>query len=374
MSSNSGVNRSDVEIAILCALPMEARAFQTLMENTSQDTLSIPDFSDVTKSEPDENAYTLGKMGGYPVVLVHMPSVGKVSATLVSTHLKHTYTAIKLAVLAGICGGVPKDGDEVKRRLGDVVIGTSVVQFDLGRQYPDRFQQSEYSQTLLGNPSAEVQAFIKKLESSKEVLQQRMQTTIAANIATGFRLADDLYDATYWHMHRDAQCCSQDEKICDAARRSTCESLHCDDLDRREKRTELKPIIHFGPVGCGDMVMKCGSHRDTLAKESKIIAFDMEGAGTSMHQACLFVKSISDYADSHKNKHWQEHASLAAAACTKAIIGQWHLSDKAALKAEAARIQNVDIRDNAMVSVVAQDPVMHNATFNLGRNWGTRNP
>ncbi|CEI63729.1 unnamed protein product [Fusarium venenatum] len=366
MSRKSGVKRSDVEIAIICALPTEARAIQKLMENTSNDTVGNPDYSGATKTQPDENAYTLGEMDGHPVVLVHMPSVGKISATFASTHLKHTYTAIKLALLAGICGGVPKNGDEVKRRLGDVVIGTSVVQFDMGRQYPDKFEQSEHSQALLGKPSVEIQAFIKKLESSKEVLQQRMQTTITENIATGFRLADDLYDATYWHIHRDADCCIQDEKICDTARRSTCESLHCDDLDRREKRTELKPIIHFGPVGCGDTVMKSGTHRDNLAKGSKVIALDMEGAGTSMHQACLFVKSISDYADSHKNKDWQEHASLASAACVKAIIGQWHLSDKSALKSQAVRIQNVTVKDSAMVSMVAQDPVLHNATFNLG--------
>ncbi|KAG8674165.1 hypothetical protein FPOAC2_00166 [Fusarium poae] len=334
MSPKPGVERSDVEIAIICALPIEARAIQTLMENTSKDTVSNTDRSEATKTQPDENAYTLGEMGGHPIVLVHMPSVGKVSATFVSTHLKHTYTAIKLALQVGICGGVPKDREEVKRRLGDVVIGTGVVQFDLGRQHPDRFEQSEHSQKLIGKPSVEIQAFIKKLQSSKENLEQIMQKTLAANITSGFRLMDCLYDATYWHMHRNTECCTQDHKVCDEAKRSTCDSLHCEDFQLFEKRTELKPVIHFGPVGSGDMVMQCRTHRDTLAKEKGIIAFDMEGVGTSMHQACLFVKGISDYADSHKNKDWQEHASLAAAACAKAIIGQWHLSDKSELKSQ----------------------------------------
>ncbi|OBS26171.1 hypothetical protein FPOA_00113 [Fusarium poae] len=372
MSSKSGINREDVEIAIFCALPIEARAIKNVMDNNPDD----PEHSRATKTGPDENAYTLGKMGDRTVVLVHLPSVGKISSTLASTHLKHTYPNIELAILAGICGGVPKDGTKVTRNLGDVVIGTSVHQFDMRRLYPDQDQQSEHSRALLGEPSPEIVAFIKKLQSSKETLLETRQKTISTTMTTlgnkapELPLWDVLYDANHWHMHHNKQCCTKGEKICEAARRATCEELQCDsDKNNTEhslRQTELEPKIHFGQVGCGDVVMKSGTDRDNLAKQKRIIALDMEGAGIAMHEGCLFVKSISDYADSHKNKVWQEHASLASAACTKAIIGEWISTDKEELKEMAQKIQNNNIYGNANVGMVTQDATMRDPTFNFG--------
>ncbi|KAI9903466.1 hypothetical protein N3K66_002818 [Trichothecium roseum] len=323
MPSDPGIKRGDVEIAIICALPVEARAVRALFENTSSDAVDGGYGYIVTKLQHDENAYTLGKISGHWVVLIHMPSVGKISAAAVTTHLKHNYTGIKLALLSGICGGVPNENDK----------------------YPGEFEQSEHSQALIGRPSPEIREFINKLESSKDALEQEIQETMGKNIKPNFQLMDDLYDPNYWHMHREPEdcqgqpkTCERDQQTCGSARSSTCDALQCNvnNLERRDKRTELKPVVHFGPIASGDMVIKCGTHRDALAQKHEIIAFDMEGAGASMHQSCLVVKSISDYADSHKNNTWQEHASLAAAACTKAIIDQWDRPGKSEAEAEAA--------------------------------------
>lgn len=353
MPSDPGIKRGDVEIAIICALPIEARAVRALFENTSSDADDGGYGYIVTKLQHDENAYTLGKISGHWVVLIHMPSVGKISAAAVTTHLKHNYTGIKLALLSGICGGVPNEDDPVRRRLGDVVIATGVVQYDLGRQYPGEFEQSEHSQALIGRPSPEIREFIKKLESSKDALEQEIQETMGKNIKPDFQLMDDLYDPDYWHMHRapedcagQPRACAKNQQTCGSARSSTCDALQCNvnNVERRDKRTELKPVVHFGPMASGDMVVKCGTHRDDLAKKHDIIAFDMEGAGASMHQSCLVVKSISDYADSHKNNTWQEHASLAAAACTKAVIDQWDRPGKSEAEAAAEAAPEPKVR------------------------------
>lgn len=41
-------------------------------------------------------------------------------------------------LLVGVCGGVPHNGqDEIV--LGDVVISKTVIQYDFGKQYPDKF-------------------------------------------------------------------------------------------------------------------------------------------------------------------------------------------------------------------------------------------
>lgn len=35
---------------------------------------------------------------------------------------------------------------------------------------------------------------------------------------------------------------------------------------------------------------------------------------------CVVIRGISDYADSHKNNHWQQYAAATAAACAKELL------------------------------------------------------
>ncbi|KAE8139545.1 hypothetical protein BDV38DRAFT_280898 [Aspergillus pseudotamarii] len=43
----------------------------------------------------------------------------------------------------------------------------------------------------------------------------------------------------------------------------------------------------------------------------------MEAAGLMDNFPCLVIRGICDYADSHKNKDWQEYAAATAAAYAK---------------------------------------------------------
>jgi hypothetical protein len=51
-----------------------------------------------------------------------------------------------------------------------------------------------------------------------------------------------------------------------------------------------------------------------------IMCFEMEAAGLMDTFPCLVIRGISDYADSHKNKEWQEYAAAAAAAYAKELL------------------------------------------------------
>ncbi|KAK1656358.1 hypothetical protein BDP81DRAFT_364381 [Colletotrichum phormii] len=81
--------------------------------------------------------------------------------------------------------------------------------------------------------------------------------------------------------------------------------------------------IHVGRIGSGDTVMKSGEHRDRVAQEHNIIAFEMEGAGVWEEIPCVIVKGVCDYADSHKNKLWQDFAAAMAASATKALMERY---------------------------------------------------
>lgn len=61
--------------------------------------------------------------------------------------------------------------------------------------------------------------------------------------------------------------------------------------------------------------MKSDTHRDQADKQ--IIAYEMEGAGIWDNIPTLIINAVCDYADSHKNKIWQEYAAATAAACVK---------------------------------------------------------
>jgi nucleoside phosphorylase len=66
--------------------------------------------------------------------------------------------------------------------------------------------------------------------------------------------------------------------------------------------------------------MRHGGTRDRLANEHGIICFEMEAAGLMDHFPCLVIRGVSDYADSHKNKHWQGYAAATAAAYARELL------------------------------------------------------
>jgi len=91
-----------------------------------------------------------------------------------------------------------------------------------------------------------------------------------------------------------------------------------------------KPSIHFGRIASGNQVMKGGQHRDRIIPERGVIGFEMESAGIWDSIPTIVIKSVCDYADSHKNKRWQGYAAATAAACTKAILEEWRSLDSPA--------------------------------------------
>ena len=115
---------------------------------------------------------------------------------------------------------------------------------------------------------------------------------------------DQLFDAQYEHPYSE----------------DTCE--HCDPgrLVTRSPRPGNSPVMHYGLIASGNQVMKHGRTRDRLARELGILCFEMEAAGLMDHFPCLVIRGICDYADSHKNRQWQEYAAATAAAYAKEIL------------------------------------------------------
>ncbi|RYP57735.1 hypothetical protein DL771_011424 [Monosporascus sp. 5C6A] len=313
------------EIAIVCALPLEYDAVTLLIDEFWDENGDV-----YQRAVGDRNAYTIGRNN--------------------------------VVVSREFAAESPESEPSTKFLLGDVIISETIVQHDFGRRYPNGFMTKATIQDSFGRSNADIRGLLAILRSELglERLQQRTSfflQTVQSEAARRNRLcryqypgthADKLFAPDYCHKHYGScQCiCSQWKKlidpVCEDATTSPCTATGCSAdhlLPRRRlqmRRTlELQgshtniqePLIFVGPVASGDTVMKSGEDRDRIAKDQKVIAFEMEGSGVWDELSCLVIKGVCDYADSHKEKSWQNFAAATAAATMKALLERYIRTD-----------------------------------------------
>ncbi|KAJ5654806.1 hypothetical protein N7490_001809 [Penicillium lividum] len=342
-------DRHAFEVALFCALDLEADAMMAMFDEVWEQEEMYESL------HGDTNSYTFGRIHQHSVVLVHMPRMGKMSASNVATNLKLNFPCIRVGLLVGICGSVPF-GENHKREiiLGDVIISTHIVQIDFGRLYPHAFLRKNMLQDNLGRPNPEIAGFISKLQG--QFVQTDIIDSMRADLgtifkSTGFPLSgypgsskDNLFEASYSHKHTDtkfcAQCASPNDDVCPEALNMSCTELGCDfskviprartqkTNDNGQSALSHCPAVHFGGLASGDQVIKSALHRDHIAEQEGVIGFEMEGAGLWDIIPTIVVKGVCDYADSHKGKEWQLYAAAAAAACAKGVLKKWRRTSR----------------------------------------------
>ncbi|KAI8218349.1 hypothetical protein K4K54_010543 [Colletotrichum sp. SAR 10_86] len=353
-------HRDEFEIAVVCALPLESDAVSLIFD----EFWGGEGGHGLGRAPGDQNSYTNGRIGDHNVVLVHLPNMGKVSTAAAAAELRSSYTRLKLAVLTGICGGVPRHDGGKEIFLGDVIISQVVVQYDLGRQYPDKFIRKDTTSDNLGRPNQDIRSLLASVQGTFGLgrLQQQMLRILdqiqhdKAGHQTGYirppPTEDILFEPAYLHRHHDQiNCGCDDNAACDKAMNASCSDLRC--AENSVLRTgqpgssrSQDPRIYIGQVASGDTVMKSGKRRDEVAREHDVIAFEMEGAGVWDQVPCLVVKGVCDYADSHKNKVWQPYAAAVAAATTKALLGLYPRTDNMTQCSAAGDGRPPDVTNN----------------------------
>lgn len=308
--------RHNFEIAIICALTLEADAVDALFDFHWDD--DGPSFG---KAPGDPDAYSTGPIGRHNFVLAHMPGMGKANAAIVANNCRASFPNIKLALVVGVCGVVPfgPSGEEIV--LGDVVISDGAIQFDLRRQLLGRFVRKDTLLDSLGRLNLEIRAVLAKLKGlrSRNELGIKMATHLGSLrdeplLAAKYpgTMHDRLFEAAYRHV----------------GDKEPCEQLGCHgDLVRRRRlqagNDDPPPDVHFGLIASSDSVMKSGEDRNAIAAKEGVIAFEIEGAGIWDSFPYVVIKGACDYADSHKTKTWQRYTAATAAACMKAFLNHW---------------------------------------------------
>jgi hypothetical protein len=176
--------REDFEVALICALPLEYNAVSLLF-----DAFWDEDGDQYGKATGDPNIYTTGCIGKYNVVLALLPDMGKVNAASAAASVRSSYTGLRLALLVGICGGVPQNSEGEEILLGDVIVSRTIVQYDFGRRYPNTFARKDIFD-YLGRQSKDIRSLFSILET--ELGSERLLRRTAA---------DKLFQSDYPHKH-----------------------------------------------------------------------------------------------------------------------------------------------------------------------------
>lgn len=276
-----------------------------------------------TKTDHDNNTYTLGCMHGHYVVIAVLPDgeYGIATAAGVARDLLHSFPTVRLGLMVGIGGGAPSQKHDI--RLGDIVVGVasggpSVLQYDYGKTIQKRkFKTTGY---LNQSPSI-LRSAVTQLRASYDRHGCQIEETVNSALKRNSRLknykrpdlnTDRLYKPEIVHPEDiEGDCavlCGRDSGK----------------LIERQERTEVvgNPRIHYGLIASANQLMKDAEIRNKLVAEQGVLCFEMEAAGLMNHFPCLVVRGICDYSDSHKNKDWQGYAAFVAAAYAKDLLHQ----------------------------------------------------
>ncbi|KAF9768002.1 hypothetical protein IL306_014758 [Fusarium sp. DS 682] len=242
-------------------------------------------------------------------------SYGTTKAATVASHMLRSFRNIHIGLMVGIGGGVPTKRHDI--RLGDVVVGDSVIQYDLGKTERDgKFQRTgDTGKAPPDHLKTAVQSLRARHDLQPSPISRILAEAMEAHPSLKHKYARPAADSDRLFLP------SFDHVTSNGGSDESCDLCDPSQLIERPKRPNKDCKIHYGKIASGNQVMKHGETRDRLSHELGVICFEMEAAGLiDANLPCLVIRGISDYADSHKNNQWRGYAAAAAAAYTKELL------------------------------------------------------
>jgi nucleoside phosphorylase len=311
---------SDFTVGWLCALSKEQTAAKAMLDYIHPDLPKPPN---------DPNAYTLGSIGKHNIVIACLPEgeMGISSAATFATWMVSTFPSIKFGLMVGIGGGIPP-----KVRLGDVVVSTpegqypGVVQWDLGKAR----EGGTFERTgSLNTPPALLRTALAKWKTNHDMVGSKIPEYLEElgqkwpRLAPKYLRSDSLGDVLFKPDYSHVSETTDHEAVHDSGVEDD-EEESCRFCDKTNvvKRKPRDMRVHCGLIASGNQVIKDAAFRDRLNKDlgGHVLCVEMEAAGLMKDFPCIVIRGICDYADSHKNKDWQEHAAAVATAFAKELL------------------------------------------------------
>uniref|UniRef100_A0A8H7K8A9 Nucleoside phosphorylase domain-containing protein n=1 Tax=Bionectria ochroleuca TaxID=29856 RepID=A0A8H7K8A9_BIOOC len=304
--SRAAKAHDDYDVAWICALYLEMAAARAMLDITHDDLPMHPS---------DSNCYILGSIERHNVVIACLPDAqyGTNNAANVAANLLRTFPSVRVGLMVGIGGGVPTKADV---RLGDVVVGSRVMQYDMGKITDGGIQRTAVPRLI----PRSIGTIVSKLRAVHENFPSRIPEIMREKLRGSPnychpKVPDRLFESTY--MHRQLV---QNSQHPNGSQALTCDECDKSRLQPRYKRPTKEPYIHYGAIASGNQVVKDASIRDQIARDLDVICFEMEAAGLMDTLPCLIIRGICDYSDSHKSKEWQRYAAATAAAYARELL------------------------------------------------------
>jgi nucleoside phosphorylase len=96
------LTHADYTVACICPMGVELAPVEGMLD----------EIHDPLPTGRDQNAYTLGRIGGHNMVVAVLPKIINSVAATVATQLLNDFPLIWFDLLVGIRGGVPRDEGE----------------------------------------------------------------------------------------------------------------------------------------------------------------------------------------------------------------------------------------------------------------------
>jgi nucleoside phosphorylase len=253
----------------------------------------------------------------------------------------NTFQSIRFGLMVGIGGGIPS-----KVNLGDVVVSQpvadyhGVVQWDMGKL--ERGGRFVHTGSLNRPPNALLNAS-NQLKSNYEMFGSKINEYLDDVERRFPRLAP---------KYTRCECLEDPSLISKREGRASTKTSFLSGLwqaaitlfayllgswaispvneeSRRppekveETGARREVSVHHGLIASGNKVVKDAESRDSLdeAYGGHLLCVEMEAAGLMNDFPCIVIRGICDYADSGKEKTWQEYAAAVAAAYAKELLG-----------------------------------------------------
>lgn len=307
------LHHDDYTIGWICAISVEFQAAISMLDERHNGEFPIL---------PGGNTvYTAGRIGGHKIVIARLPEqkTGNVASAGLMTQMKMSFRNLRFSFMVGIGAGVPgTNGCDPDVRLGDVVVAfptdksSGIVGYELGKETVEGFlkrQDNSYRMDPL------LQSTISLIKDQSEV-DEINGFLEHLNLPTPPGLGKRKYGQETPSQTRS--------KLIHPIRNGYTDILYSIDTGevvvRPPRRTGEDPVVHFGAIASGDKVVKSARQRDNLRDKYNILCIEMEAAGLRDSYPAAIIRGISDYADNHKNDHWQPYAAVVASAYAKEVI------------------------------------------------------
>jgi len=284
-------------IGWICMLPTEMAAALAMLDERHDE---------LPRRLDDTNNYRHGSIGSHNIVIVCSPQEryeNNATAT-VFNNLIRTYPSIRHALMVGIGGAAPAAKDI---RLGDIVVGTKVVEYDLGKSLPGG---ETHRTAILKSRDDFLWTAVMNLRASHELHATRIPAILQKQMQSG-----GLYDRP----------CAPDLLIQASSKHNSpivdCQSCDQSHLEGRDARGFCEPKIHYGTIASSNQVFQNAAIGNRATQELDAICLEMEAASLRIEGfPCLAIRGVSDYSDPHKAKDWQKYAAAVAAAYARELL------------------------------------------------------